>query len=107
MARITTTFKIVGQSAHDQPALKDKCVLIVEDETDTREMLAQALKQRKAKPVQASSAKQALHLLKGERFDLIISDIGMPDVDGYRFMRKVRSRRSAVGKIPAIALTAY
>ena len=70
-------------------------------------MLAQALTQRGATVLQAQSAKQGLALLQREKLNLIISDIGMPEVDGYTFMQKVRSLKSTVSKIPAIALTAY
>jgi len=52
-------------------------------------------------------AKQAFRLLEKDGWDLVISDIGMPEVDGYTFMRKVRAMKSSVSKIPAIALTAY
>src|SRR5204863_7262504 len=102
-----STWPVKQQSAPDKTALKNVRVLIVEDETDTREMLAHALRQRGAKPLPADSAKQALHLLEKEDCDLVISDIGMPDVDGYTFMRKMRSMKSPVRKIPAIALTPY
>ena len=95
------------RSGNDKAALKDARILIVEDEADTREMLAHALKQRGAKPVGADSAKQAFQLLEKDGWDLVISDIGMPEVDGYTFMRKVRAMKSSVSKIPAIALTAY
>jgi PAS domain S-box-containing protein len=88
-------------------ALKGARILLVEDEDDTREMIAQALKQRGAKPVQANSAKKAFHLLKQEPYDLVISDIGMPDIDGYAFIRMLRSMKSRARKVPAIALTAY
>ena len=102
-----TTNRGKERSDHDNPVLKDKRVLIVEDETDTREMLAHALKQRGAKPIVADSAKQAFRLLEKQGCDLVISDIGMPEVDGYTFMRKMRSMRSPARKLPAIALTAY
>ena len=95
------------RSEHDLRALKDKRILIVEDEADTRDMLAYALKQRGAKPIAAESAKQAFRLLEKQGCDLIISDIGMPEVDGHTFMRKTRSMRSRTRKVPAIALTAY
>jgi len=94
-------------STQGKTALKDTRILIVEDETDTREMLAQALKQRGAKPIPAESAKQAFRLLETQRCDLVISDIGMPEVDGYTFMRKIRATKSPTSKLPAIALTAY
>jgi PAS domain S-box-containing protein len=97
----------IEEKTHARVGLKDCRILIVEDETDMREMLAHALTQRGAKTLQAHSAKQALALLQREKLDLIISDIGMPEVDGYTFMRKVRSLKSSVGKVPAIALTAY
>jgi len=97
----------VEQKSHNGSTLNGCRILIVEDEADMREMLAHALKQRGATPLQANSAKQALRILQKEKLDLIISDIGMPEVDGYTFMRKVRSLKSTVSKIPAIALTAY
>jgi CheY-like chemotaxis protein len=87
--------------------LKGARILVVEDEPDTREMIAYAVKQQGAKAVQADSAKEALHLLEQEPCDLVISDIGMPDIDGYAFIRQLRSMPSPVSKIPAIALTAY
>jgi signal transduction histidine kinase/ActR/RegA family two-component response regulator len=95
------------QQSEDSAGLKNKRILIVEDEPDTREMLAHALKQRGAKPIQVESAKDALQILRNQPCDLVISDIGMPEVDGYRFMRKMRSMSSPVSKLPSIALTAY
>ena len=88
------------------PALLDRGSKAAPDD-QAREMIAQALKQRGAKPVQASSARKAFDLLKQEPYDLVISDIGMPDIDGYAFIRKLRSMKSRVSKVPAIALTAY
>src|SRR6185436_18228746 len=83
-------------AAHDEAILKGARILVVEDEEDTREMIAQALKQRGAKPVQADSAKKALHLLEKESWDLVISDIGMPGLDGYAFMRELRAMKKPV-----------
>jgi PAS domain S-box-containing protein len=94
-------------SEGDKAVVKNKRILIVEDEADTREMLEHALKQRGAKPIGVESAKQAFRLLEEKSFDLVISDIGMPDVDGYTFVRKMRAMKSPLRKIPAIALTAY
>jgi CheY-like chemotaxis protein len=82
-------------------------ILVLEDEPDTRAMIVQAVKLRGAKPIEADSAKKALRLLGQEPCDLVISDIGMPNLDGYAFIRKLRSLKSAVRKIPVIALTAY
>jgi len=95
------------QTAQGKASLKGTRILLVEDEADTRDMLAQALKQQGAKPVQAGSAKQALELLKKERIDLLISDVGMPEIDGYQFMQQLRSMKPSISQVPAVALTAY
>jgi CheY-like chemotaxis protein len=97
----------ITEKTRDRMELKGCRILVVEDEADAREMLAQVLTQRGATVLQAYSAKQALPLLQREKLDLIISDIGMPEVDGYTFIRKVRSLKSTASRIPAIALTAY
>jgi PAS domain S-box-containing protein len=111
------TLPIPGLSSHSaSPAkqttpaksiLKGVRILVIEDEPDTREMIVQAMKQRGAKPAQADSAKKALQLLEQQPYDLVISDIGMPDLDGYAFIRKLRSMKSPASTVPAIALTAY
>ena len=60
-----------------------------------------------AEVVAAESAAQGVELLEQQPPDVIIADIGMPDQDGYTFMRRVRSRPDAKERPPAIALTAY
>ncbi len=83
-------------------------VLIVDDESDARDLLRLFLTRNRAEVVSASSADEGLALLEKERPDVVISDIGMPDRDGYQFVRDMRSRSSASGGMtPAIALTAF
>jgi PAS domain S-box-containing protein len=90
------------------PALLGVRVLLVEDDTDTLEMTKVFLKKNGAEVIAFSSAAAALEMLKGSRPDVIVSDIGMPEIDGYELMRRVRSLGAeAGGLIPAIALTAY
>jgi PAS domain S-box-containing protein len=86
--------------------LQNQQILIVDDEADTRELIAFLLQEYGAKIITATSAKEALTLLEELTPDLIISDIGMPEMDGYSLMRQVRSL-NPTKKIPAIALTAY
>ena len=81
-------------------------VLLVDDAVDTLEVLEQILAQAGASPMAASSATMALALLECERPDVIVSDIGMPDIDGLELMRRTRSRAGTDGTIPAIALSA-
>ncbi len=83
-------------------------ILIVDDEADARQMLEQLLKSYGAEVTAAGSAADALEILNRQNLDLLISDIGMPETDGYWLIRRVRELKlGADGKLPAIALTAY
>jgi CheY-like chemotaxis protein/nitrogen-specific signal transduction histidine kinase len=83
-------------------------VLVVDDEADTLELIKVLLGQCGARVTTASSAAEALELLKRTTPHVIISDIGMPTEDGFEFIRKVRQLPPEQGgKIPAVALTAY
>jgi PAS domain S-box-containing protein len=90
------------------PPLVGLRVLLVDDDEDTLEMLAAFLGRSGAEVSKAASAAAALKELSGREFDVIVSDIGMPVVDGYELMRRVRvSGEARGGRTPAIALTAY
>ena len=83
-------------------------ILVVDDEPDARELIRCVLEDASASVITAGSAHDALNLITQEAPDILISDIGMPDEDGYEFIRKIRSLPSEKGgKIPAVALTAY
>lgn len=82
-------------------------VLVIEDEPDARELIEAALTQSEADVFTAASAAEGLEILKNRRPDVLISDIGMPEEDGYQFVRAVRGLPVAQGgRTPAIALTA-
>ncbi|HEX4341597.1 MAG TPA: response regulator [Polyangiaceae bacterium] len=88
--------------------LQDISILLVDDDDDSREVFAEALHLRGAKPLQACRTSEALEKLATDHPDILLSDIGMPDEDGYSLMRRVRSLSAADGgNIPAAALTAY
>jgi PAS domain S-box-containing protein len=90
------------------PELGSVSVLIVDDEPDGRALIARILEGRGARTTCASSATEALDALASERFDILLSDVGMPDMDGYELIRRVRTLdASRAGPIPAIAITAY
>jgi PAS domain S-box-containing protein len=83
-------------------------VLVVEDEPDARHMLQRMLSQREAEVITASNGGEGLELIRSLRPHVIVSDIGMPEMDGYEFIRRVRGLLPAdEGRIPAIALTAF
>ena len=83
-------------------------VLVVDDDADMRELAAFTLIQSGAQVTTAASAAQALTLLHQSVPDLLLCDIGMPEMDGYSLIRQIRkSSPEQGGRIPAIALTAY
>jgi CheY-like chemotaxis protein len=91
-----------------QPSLNDLRVLIVEDAPDARELVAAMLEGCGAEVVAVGSAGEALEEMERQRFDVLISDIGMPLMDGYALIEKVRQLPlERGGGIPAVALTAY
>ncbi len=95
-------------AAECPPKLDRLRVLVVDDEPDTRELLTVVLTNCGAQVIQASSAAEALELLQRERPDVLVSDIGMPEEDGYSLIKKVRALPAEDGgQTPAAALTAY
>jgi CheY-like chemotaxis protein len=82
--------------------------LVVDDEADACELLGVLLRERGAEVSVATTADEALAALERARPHLLISDIGMPGVDGYEFLRRVRRLPpESGGRTPAVALTAY
>jgi CheY-like chemotaxis protein len=90
------------------PELKDFRVLVVDDEPDTRLLMTTIIENCGASVMTVDSAREAFAALEHFKPHLLISDIGMPEEDGYSLMRRIRNLPSeAGGTIPAIALTAY
>ena len=88
--------------------LDDLRVLVIDDEPDARELIRRVLSQCNAQVITAASAEEGLRILQAERPNVIVSDVGMPEKDGYQFIREVRSlSASDGGRTPAIALTAF
>ena len=83
-------------------------ILVVDDEPDACRLIKWVLDECHAEVVTASSAAEAMPLVETARPDILISDIGMPEVDGYEFLRRIRALGpTRGGKVPAIALTAF
>jgi CheY-like chemotaxis protein len=83
-------------------------VVIVDDDGDARELLGTVLTQRRANVFMAATAADALDLVERERPDVLISDIGMPEEDGYMLIGRVRALPPDRGGLtPAVAVTAY
>ena len=106
LAPVTTPAAVEEPVTHAD--LRDLSILVVEDELDALDLLAIDLREHGANIVGVSTAGEALELLQQQKFDLLISDIGMADTDGYSLIRQVREHEGAQGEhVPAIALTAY
>jgi CheY-like chemotaxis protein len=82
--------------------------LVVDDDSDTRELLAEVLRSRGVVVTAASSVEEGLAALDREVPDILLSDIAMPDRDGFDLIRLVRERPAdRGGQVPAVAITAY
>jgi signal transduction histidine kinase len=90
------------------PSLQGLRVLVVDDEADAREMIRAVLEHCKMEVITAGSATEALESIINLRPDVLITDLGMPEEDGYTLIAKVRALPpERGGQIPAAALTAY
>ncbi|MEW6127279.1 MAG: response regulator [Acidobacteriota bacterium] len=92
--------------------LKHLCILVVDDENDARDLMVIMLSHYGAMVETAASAEEALRKFKEQHWlilpDIIVSDIGMPDMDGYYFIEELRKlNEEQGGNIPAIALTGF
>ncbi len=87
-------------------ALTAKSILVVDDSRETIEMLTTLLTTEGARVASASSGEDALRLVRENNFDLVISDISMPEMDGYQLLHQIRAVPTAKN-VPALALTGY
>jgi len=92
------------QSSELPPNLNNVQVLVVDDDTDTRDFVVFVLEQAGAAVISATSTNEAVVALTNSQPDVLVSDIGMPEINGYMLMQHIRSQQR---DIPAIALTAY
>ncbi len=90
------------------PDLSAVKVLVVDDEADGRDLVRFVLEDSGANVITAEGGKQALALVEQQKPDVIVSDIGMPEMDGYEFIKRVRAfEKHSDRHTPAIALTAF
>jgi CheY-like chemotaxis protein len=83
-------------------------ILLIDDEPDTLDLINVELAQHGGDITAVTTAAEALSLLAESQFDVLISDIGMPEMDGYELIRELRKREVGTDvRLPAVALTAY
>jgi PAS domain S-box-containing protein len=90
-------------------ALAGQSVLLIEDVQQTRRALEAVLRKAEARVIAVDSGKSALESFGQRRPDLIVSDIGLPDIDGYKLIQQIRNIEQSLNipSVPALALTAY
>jgi CheY-like chemotaxis protein len=106
VAAPTTATPAHGEGREHGLPLRGVRALFVDDNEDARTLVRAALQTAGADVALAESADQGLQLIDATPFDVVLSDIGMPDIDGYDFVRRLRERVGGA-RVPAIALTAY
>jgi len=89
------------------PDLAGIHVLVVDDEADARELVRRLLEEHGAKVTVAASGEDALRAISARRPDVLVSDIGMPTMDGFQMMRHIRAGEDRGNRMPALALTAF
>jgi len=106
LPRIEETPDRVLPSAVSAPMLRGITALVIDDDTSTRAMLQATLTRYQAGVETAGSVEEAMKKLLARRFDVIVTDIGMPDADGFALLTAMREHRSLEG-VPVIALSGY
>lgn len=110
---VDSTVKVTDDEAQNGDSLKTVetleglQVLVVDDDADTLRLLTMALTRQHAKVTSVASAGEALKAVRANKPDVLISDIAMPDEDGYGLIRKIRALDDESQSIPAVAITAY
>ena len=101
-------FSDVDVSTIELPGLEGVRALVVDDQADARILICRLIEENGGRCFVAESGAEALTMVAQEDINILISDIGMPDFDGYDLIRKIRSMHlSHIRNLPAIALTAY
>ena len=88
------------------PSTSQPTILIVENEVSNRILIERVLSTRGYRCISASNGREALNILVNEHVDLILTDLSMPVLDGYRTTQLIRAR-PALANVPIVAVTAY
>ncbi len=97
-----------GGSVLSTDTLRGLHILVVDDEASVRDLISTTLTKCGASVTVACAVRDALEAMREHKFDVVVSDIAMPEIDGYEFIRTIRALPASNGtRIPVIALTAY
>jgi CheY-like chemotaxis protein len=103
-----TALPAVSSNGHDQLPLKGLRILVVEDDADSRDMLETILRFHGADVLSAKDVVDGFNTFLTMRPDVLVSDVGLPELDGYDLIRRIRALPEVQGgETPAIAVTGY
>ena len=102
-----TAFSAVDVSTIELPSLEGVRALVVDDQSDARILICRLIEECGGCCSLAENGAEALKIIEQENVNILISDIGMPDFDGYQLIKKIRAVQNERRNLPAIALTAY
>jgi PAS domain S-box-containing protein len=106
--RLPLTEKRPSEVPNDQTTrLRKLRILVVEDDPDARALITRILSDAGAQVTEVGSADAAMARIRSETPDILVSDIGMPQLDGYQLLRNVRAAGFDAERLPAVALTAF
>ena len=105
--RIHPTAETQSEEILPLPRLEGVHVFAVDDEPDARELLRRVLEDQGAKVTSFGTAEGALAALKTAKPTVLVCDVGMPKMDGYQLIRKLRAEEPRGERVPALALTAF
>ena len=94
-------------AAVEFPTLPDICVLVVDDDPDALGLVREILESAGARVRTATSARSALESIEESVPDVMVSDVGMPGMDGYELIQRIRQAEGPARELPTAALTAY
>jgi CheY-like chemotaxis protein len=97
----------VDVSSIELPSLAGVRALVVDDQADARILICRLIEEQGGRCTLAESGADALRVIGEEDVNIVISDVGMPDFDGYQLIQKLRTLHTEARNLPAIALTAY
>ena len=101
------TDETVDQTVKDDNSLRGLTVMVVDDDEESRHVVAAHLESCEASVLTASSAAEALDLLLQHSVHVLLADIAMPGEDGYSLIRRLRALNASISSVPAAALTAF
>jgi PAS domain S-box-containing protein len=93
--------------AADDADLSGLRILVVDDEPDVRDLLLRVLSEARAEVVAAAGATEAIALFRQHRPQVVVSDIGMPDIDGYALVAQLHALQAGIGRLAVIGLSAF